>query len=147
MIYRLLADLVLIVHLAFIVFVVLGGLLVWRRPRLAWLHVPAVIWGAYIEFFDGPCPLTPLEKHFRRLGGQAGYDGGFIEHYVTAIIYPDGLTRGVQITFGLLVVLINVFAYRKVLKRRSGTLAGITPTEASVQDSSPAARNDRPRTD
>lgn len=117
MIYRFLADLVLLVHLAFIVFVVLGGLLVVRRPRVAWLHIPAVIWGAYIEFFDGPCPLTPLEKQFRRLGGQAGYEGGFIENYVTAIIYPDGLTRPVQIAFGVAVVIINIIAYVFVARR------------------------------
>lgn len=117
MIYRLLADLVSIVHLAFIVFVVLGGLLVVRRPRVAWLHVPAVVWGAYIEFFNDPCPLTPLEKQFRGLGGQAGYDGGFIEHYVTAIIYPDGLTRRVQIGLGVAVVVINVIAYVFVTRR------------------------------
>ena len=117
MIYRLLADLVLLFHLAFIVFVVLGGLLVLRRPRAAWLHIPAVIWGAYIEFFDGPCPLTPMENHFRRLGGQAGYEGGFIDHYVTAIIYPEGLTRPVQIGFGVAVVVINVVAYVLVVRR------------------------------
>lgn len=125
MIYRLLADLVLIVHLAFIVFVVLGGILVLRRPRVAWLHIPAVIWGAYIEFFDGPCPLTPLEKHFRSLGGEAGYDGGFIEHYVTAIIYPDGLTRTIQISFGVAVVVINVIAYT-VVARRTRALSRVT---------------------
>jgi hypothetical protein len=118
-IYRLLADLVSIVHLAFIVFVVLGGLLVVRRPRVAWLHVPAVVWGACIEFLNAPCPLTPLEQQFRRLGGQAGYDGGFIEHYVTAIIYPDGLTRGMQITFGALVVLINLVVYSRAWRRRT----------------------------
>jgi hypothetical protein len=142
MAYRWLADLVLVVHLAFIVFVVLGGLLVIRRPKLAWLHLPAAIWGSWIEFSGRICPLTPLENHFRRLGGQAGYSGGFIEHYITAIIYPDGLTRAVQITFGVLVVLINVLAYRRVWKRRSGTFVRIGPHEASMQDSSPAARND-----
>ncbi len=119
MTYRLLADLVLIVHLAFIVFVVLGGILVLRRPRLAWLHIPAVVWGAYIEFLDDPCPLTPLEKYLRRLGGEAGYAGGFIEHYVTAIIYPEGLTRGIQITFGVLVIVINILAYWRVMRART----------------------------
>jgi Protein of Unknown function (DUF2784) len=117
-IYRVLADLVLLVHLAFIVFVVLGGFLALRWPRLAWLHIPAAIWGAYIEFFDKVCPLTPLENHFRRLGGQAGYEGGFIEHYVTAIIYPDGLTRPVQIVLGVAVVVTNVVAY-SILARRA----------------------------
>jgi len=115
--YRLLADLVLLVHLGFIVFVVLGGLLVIRRPRVAWLHLPAVLWGSYIEFFGRVCPLTPLENHFRRLGGQAGYSGGFIEHYVTAIIYPDGLTRPVQVGLGVAVVVINVSAYFLVVRR------------------------------
>jgi len=119
MMYRPLADLVLLVHLSFILFVILGGMLVLRSPRLAWLHIPAVVWGAYIEFFDGLCPLTPLEKQLRRLGGQAGYAGGFIDHYVTAIIYPDGLTRAVQISFGVLVVLINVGAYAAIIRRRS----------------------------
>jgi len=119
MLHRWLADLVLLVHLAFIVFVVLGGFLVLRRPRVAWLHIPAALWGTYIELFDGWCPLTPLEKHFRLLGGQAGYEGGFIEHYVTAIIYPDGLTRTVQITFGVLVVLVNIAVYRKVLRLKT----------------------------
>ena len=109
----------LVVHLAFIVFVMLGGLLVIRRPKLAWLHLPAAIWGTWIEFSGRVCPLTPLENHFRRLGGQAGYEGGFIEHYVTAIIYPDGLTRPVQIALGVLVVAINVAVYARLARRRS----------------------------
>lgn len=114
MTFRLLADLVLVLHLAFTVFVVLGGVLVLRRPRLAWIHLPAAAWGAALEFFGWICPLTPLENHLRRLGGQAGYAGGFIEHYVTAVLYPDGLTRTVQITFGVMVVVINVAAYAKI---------------------------------
>ena len=118
MIYRLLADLVLLVHLAFIVFVVLGGLLVIRRPRLAWLHLPAVLWGSYIEFFGRVCPLTPLENHFRRLGGQAGYSGGFIEHYMLPVLYPSGLTRTVQLGLGGLVVVINLWVYGYLLHRR-----------------------------
>ena len=91
--YRLLADAVLIVHLAFIAFVVLGGLLVLRWPRIAWLHLPAVAWGAWIEFSGGICPLTPLEVGLRARGGEAAYSGGFIEHYVTGLIYPEGLDR------------------------------------------------------
>ena len=117
-----LADLVLVVHLAFVLFVIIGGLLVIRRPKLAWLHLPAAVWGSWIEFSGRICPLTPLENHFRKLGGQAGYEGGFIEHYVTAIIYPQGLTRAVQIVLGLVVVGINVLAYSVILRRRSDSL-------------------------
>ena len=144
MAYRWLADLVLVVHLVFILFVMLGALLVIRKPKLAWLHLPAAIWGSWIEFSGRICPLTPLENHFRGLGGQAGYSGGFIEHYITAIIYPDGLTRTVQITLGVFVVLINLLAYWKVWRSRSVTPLGIGPREASVKDSSPTARNDEP---
>lgn len=118
MIYRVLADLVLVVHLAFILFVVVGGLFVLRWPRLAWLHVPVVLWGAWIEFSGRICPLTPLEVAFRRRGGQAGYEGGFIEHYITAIIYPDGLSRGIQVALGVAVVVINVTAYVILIRRR-----------------------------
>ena len=92
MIYRALADAVLIVHLCFVPFVVLGGLVVLRWPRVAWLHVPAVLWGIYIELSGRICPLTPLENSLRERGGESGYTGGFIEHYITALIYPDGLT-------------------------------------------------------
>ena len=88
--YRLLADAVLIIHLGFIAFVVLGGLLVLRWPRLAWLHLPTVAWGAWIEFTGSICPLTPLEIGLRARGGETAYRGGFIEHYVTALIYPEG---------------------------------------------------------
>lgn len=120
MIYRSLADLVLVVHLGFILFVVLGGLLVLRHPRLAWLHLPAAAWGAAIEFFGWICPLTPLENHFRRLGGQAGYAGDFIDHYLTAIIYPEGLTRGVQVGLGILVVVVNLALYVRAGRRTGG---------------------------
>jgi len=115
--YGLLADLVLLVHLAFVLFVVLGGLLVLRWPRMAWLHLPAALWGAGIEFASGICPLTPLENRLRHLGGEAGYSGGFIDHYVTALIYPHGLTRGVQLALGVLVVLVTVILYRRAWRR------------------------------
>lgn len=117
MAYRWLADLVLLLHLAFILFVTLGGLLVLRWPRLAWLHLPAAAWGAVIEFAGWICPLTPLEVGLRRSGGGAGYSGGFIERYLTAAIYPDGLTRGVQVALGLLVVAINVVVYLRLARR------------------------------
>ena len=116
--YRLLADLVLIFHATFVVFVVLGGLLTLRWPRMAWLHVPVVLWGAGIEFVGGICPLTPLENHWRRLAGEQGYQGGFVDHYVVAFLYPDGLTRTHQIVVGLLVLTLNVAIYAWALKRR-----------------------------
>lgn len=115
--YGVLADLVLLVHLAFVLFVALGGLLVLRWPRLAWLHLPAALWGAGIEFTGGICPLTPLENRLRRLGGEAGFEGGFIDHYVTALVYPHGLTRGVQLALGTVVVLATVVIYLRVWRR------------------------------
>lgn len=118
MLPRLLADLLVLVHFAFIVFVVAGGLLVWRWRRTAWLHVPAAVWGALIELRGWICPLTPLENHFRRLAGRAGYAGGFIEHYVFPIVYPSGLTPRVQVALGLAVVALNVAMYGWLIVRR-----------------------------
>lgn len=109
--YRALADVVLLVHFAFVLFVVLGGLLALRWPRVAWIHVPLAIYGAVIEFIGFICPLTPLEVSLRERGGEAGYTGGFIEHYITATIYPAGLTRQVQIIMGVAVVVVNVLVY------------------------------------
>ncbi|HUF36258.1 MAG TPA: DUF2784 domain-containing protein [Gemmatimonadales bacterium] len=116
--YHLLADLVVFLHLLFVGFVVAGGLLVLRWPRAAWLHVPAAVWGALIEFAGWICPLTPLEKWLRGLAGEAGYRGGFIEHYMLPVLYPAGLTREVQLVLGFLVVLLNVLVYWYVLRRR-----------------------------
>jgi hypothetical protein len=115
--YRLLADLVLILHAGFVAFVVLGALLALRWPRIAWIHVPVVLWGAGIEFVGGICPLTPLENHWRRLAGELGYPGGFVEHYIVSALYPDGLTRNVQIVLGALVVVVNVSIYARALRR------------------------------
>ena len=117
--YRALADLVLVVHLAFVLFVVLGGLLVLRWPKLAWLHLPAAGWGALIEFAGWICPLTPLEQRLRVLAGQSGYQGGFIEHYVTSWLYPAGLTRTVQLVLGVAVIAINLAVYARLLRRRA----------------------------
>jgi hypothetical protein len=114
---RLLADLVLILHAGFVAFVMLGALLVLRWPRIAWAHVPVALWGAGIEFLGGICPLTPLENHWRRLAGELGYPGGFIEHYFLAVLYPDGLTRRVQLLLGALVLAVNVAIYAWVLWR------------------------------
>ena len=118
MLFRALADGVLVVHLAFVLFVALGGFLVLRWPRIAWLHVPAALWGVYIEFTGRICPLTPLENSLRVRGGEAGYSGGFIDHYITALIYPDGLTRTTQIAIGSGVLIMNVVLYALVIRRQ-----------------------------
>jgi len=109
---RVLADAVVVFHLAFIVFVLAGGALVstWRR-RVAWLHLPAVAWAAYAEFTATVCPLTPLENALRRRAGQSGYEGGFVEQYLIPIVYPIGLTANVQVALGAIVVAVNVAFY------------------------------------
>ena len=116
-----LADALLVLHGAFVLFVVAGGLLVLRWPRLAWLHVPAVLWGAVIEFAGFICPLTPLEKAWRRAAGGQTYAGGFIEHYVTAALYPSGLTRRIQVILGLLVLGVNGLVYWKLWRQARDT--------------------------
>jgi Protein of Unknown function (DUF2784) len=118
MLYRLLADLVVVLHVGFVLFVVLGGLFALRWSRAAWFHLPAAIWGAGIEFVQGICPLTPLENHLRKLGGESGYSGGFVEHYVLPVLYPAGLTRGVQLAIGVFVVAFNLVVYAAVWRRR-----------------------------
>lgn len=118
MAYRVLADLVLALHLAFIVWVCLGWLAVRFRRWAAWLHAPAALWGAAIEFANWPCPLTPLENQLRQWAGQQGYAGGFIEHYLVAVIYPNGLDRGAQVVLGLAVLLANACGYWWALSRR-----------------------------
>ncbi|MCO6413054.1 MAG: DUF2784 domain-containing protein [Thiogranum sp.] len=120
MLYRVTADLVLVLHLLFILFAVLGGLLVLKWRWVAWLHFPAALWAAMIEFAGWYCPLTPLENSLRAAGGQQGYSGGFIEHYLVPLIYPAGLTRELQIGLGMAVVLINLAVYG-ILLRRIGT--------------------------
>jgi hypothetical protein len=121
--YRLLADLVVGVHVLFVAFVVAGGLLVLRWPRVAAAHLPAAVWGALIELRGGVCPLTPLENSLRASAGQAGYEGGFIDHYLVPVLYPAGLTRGVQLGLGALVIAVNVGIYGVVLWRRAGRAA------------------------
>ena len=117
MLYRLLADLVLIVHLLFIAFVVAGGFAAVRWPKLAWAHVPCFVWGALIEFAGWICPLTPLENDLRIASGQAGYAGGFIERYLLPVIYPGALTREIQIWLGVSVLALNVLAYACLVRR------------------------------
>ena len=119
MVWRLLADVVLVTHLLFIVFAVGGGLLALRWNRVAWGHVPCALWAAGIALLGWICPLTPLEVSLRRLGGEAGYSGGFIEHYLVPVIYPPGLTREIQIGLGAAVILLNAIAYAILWRRRS----------------------------
>ena len=117
--YRLAADAVLAAHLAVVLFVVFGGLLVLRAPRVAWLHLPAMAWAAFVELSGSICPLTPLEVMLRRGAGEAGYGGDFVEHYLVALIYPAGLTRELQVAIGTAVLLVNLFAYFVLWGRRA----------------------------
>jgi hypothetical protein len=114
---RFAADIVVLVHLAFILFVAAGGLLVLRWPRLAWMHVPAIIWGALIEFAGWICPLTPLENRLRAATGEAAYAGGFIDRYVLPVVYPAGLTRGMQLGLGVAVIAVNLVIYGRLALR------------------------------
>lgn len=118
MLYRILADLVVVFHLGFVLFVILGGLLVLRWPRLVWVHLPAALWGIWVELSSTICPLTPLENHLRQLGGEAGYSGGFIAHYILPVLYPAGLSPRVQVVLGIFVVLLNAGVYGTVWRRR-----------------------------
>ena len=107
----LLADLILIVHALFIVFVIFGGLIVLKWHKVLWLHIPCAIWGALIEFFGWICPLTYLENYFRQLGNVNYYEGSFIQHYLMPMIYPPGLTTDIQILLGVTVIVINLIVY------------------------------------
>ena len=118
MLMRIAADAVVVIHLLFIVFVLLGGLLVLRWHWLAAIHLPAVAWGAIVEFTGWLCPLTPLENSLRQAGAEAGYRGGFIDHYLIPIIYPAGLTRDTQLLLGAIVVAINLGIYAYLIRRR-----------------------------
>lgn len=115
--FGLLADLVLLLHFAFILFVIFGALLLVRWPRLVWLHLSAVVWAAVVIGMGWICPLTPLENWLRRQAGEGGYPGGFIEHYLMPLIYPPGLTPAIQIFLSVLVVLVNIGFYVMVWKR------------------------------
>ncbi|MDH5514307.1 MAG: DUF2784 domain-containing protein [Gammaproteobacteria bacterium] len=112
------ADLLVLLHLAFIVFVVLGGLLVWRWWRVVFLHLPASVWGVLLEFNGWQCPLTPLEQQLRIAAGEAGYSGSFIAYYLLPVIYPAGLTPGFQMALGAGALLINLVIYGWLLLRK-----------------------------
>jgi len=111
MYYRLFAELVVVIHFAFVVFVVLGGFLIFLWRRAIWLHVPAVLWSAWIELSGGICPLTPLENWFWIKGGQASYPDDFVGNYILPLIYPEGLTRAKQIILAAMVIFGNVLVY------------------------------------
>lgn len=117
MVYRALADAVFALHLGFIAFAVLGAFCVLRYPRLAWLHVPAALWAALIEFAGWICPLTPLENALLRRAGESGYDEGFVAHYLIPLIYPAGLTPRIQLALGLGVLGLNAALYAGILLR------------------------------
>jgi hypothetical protein len=111
MFYSILADIAVVIHLAFILFVTFGGLLaLWRWP-IVWLHLPALIWAALLEFRSWICPLTPLENWLRIEAGESGYATGFIEHYLIPLIYPAGLTHDIQMMMGALLLILNVCIY------------------------------------
>jgi len=118
MIYRWLADAVVVLHLGFVVFVMLGGFLLRRWPKLVYVHLPAAVWGVLIEFAGWTCPLTPLENTFRARGGEAGYAGGFIDYYIIPVLYPAGLSRNIQWLLGVLALGVNVVAYILFMRRR-----------------------------
>ncbi|MFH1843851.1 MAG: DUF2784 domain-containing protein [bacterium] len=118
MLYRWLADVVVCVHLAFILFAVLGALLTLRWPRVIWGHLPVVLWAFFIEIVGWRCPLTPLENLLRQRGGESGYASGFVEQYIVPVIYPTVLTREIQVILGVTVVLINLGLYAIIWRRR-----------------------------
>jgi len=115
--YRLLANAVVVVHALFIVFIVFGGFLAWRWRWVAVLHVPCAVWGVLIEYNGWICPLTPLENSLRMRAGQQGYSGGFVEHYLLPAIYPAGLTPRIQVVLGTAVLVVNVITYAVLVRR------------------------------
>jgi len=120
--YQILADSVVLVHLVFVAFAVFGGLLVLRWKRVVWVHVPAALWAALVEFAGWYCPLTPLENWLRAKAGEAAYRAGFIEHYILPVLYPAELSAGVQMILGGAVVAINILVYWRVYRARRARL-------------------------
>ena len=119
---RLLANLILVFHFTFVAFSVLGGSLVLWKRWIAWFHIPSVLWSSFVNLFSHVCPLTPLENRFRRLAGQAGYEGGFVQHYIAPLVYPGGMPRRLELVAGFSVLIWNAFVYALVvaLRRRGG---------------------------
>lgn len=119
MLYQLLADAVLLLHAAFVLFALFGGLLVMRHPKAMWLHLPALLWGVIVQWADLICPLTPLENFLRLRGGDDPYAGAFIEHYVSMLLYPDALTIELRYLLGILLIAVNAVVYTRVMLRRN----------------------------
>lgn len=117
MLSSLLADTALLLHLTFVVFVIFGALFAFHHPRIAWIHIPMVLWSVVVNLMHWPCPLTPLEKYFRAQAGQAGYEGGFIAHYLVPLIYPQGMSYDVGVMIGFGVFFGNVVIYGLVIYR------------------------------
>lgn len=117
MVYKVLADLVVVLHFGFILFVIFGAFLVFKYPKMVWLHLPVATYGMMISFYRWICPLTPLEKYFLELAGEQGYEGGFIGHYLIPLIYPGGMTQGIAISMGLFVLLWNGIFYGLLIYR------------------------------
>jgi hypothetical protein len=128
--YRVLADAVALLHLAFVLFVAVGGLLALRWPRLAWLHVPCAVWGAIIAFTDAICPLTPLEKTLRQWSGEVGYSGGFIRHYLVVPLFPDGPPAWLRMGLIAAWLLVTGWAYWKLARSRRASRSSPAPDAA-----------------
>jgi hypothetical protein len=116
-IYDIAADVVVVLHLLFVFFVVLGGLGGLWKPKILWAHFPAFVWGVFVEFSGWICPLTPLENILRQKGGGIGYTGGFVEQMIMPLLYPEGLTRNSQIFFGVVVIIVNIIIYGTIIRR------------------------------
>jgi hypothetical protein len=143
--YRLLADGLVVIHMAFVGFVILGGLLALRWPRVVFLHLPAVAWGVVIELAGWICPLTPLENQAREAGGGTAYHGDFIEHYLLPVLYPAELTRQVQCALGVGALLLNVAVYALVIwRRRRGRRERACARDAESGMKTPADREMAP---
>ena len=127
MVYRVLADLILVTHFAFALFTVLGGVLVLRRRRLLWVHLASLLWGVVIQWANWTCPLTPLESRLRQAGGETGYRGGFIEYYVSMILYPESLTVELRYLLGAALIAVNlvVYGYAFLRRRRAARAGGV----------------------
>ena len=113
------ADIVVLIHLAFVIYAALGGLLFSWRPWFIWLHVPAFLWAVWIEFTGGICPLTHLENWLRIKAGQGSYESDFVANYILPLLYPVGLTRNLQIIMAILIIVINVAIYGLIFYKRS----------------------------
>ncbi len=119
MLSRIAAEVIVVLHLVFILFVIVGGLTLFKWPWMIWVHVPAAVWGGLVELVGAPCPLTPLENHLRQAGNADAYSGGFIDHYIMPIVYPPGLTRQTQVILGVLILVVNFAIYFKFLTRKT----------------------------